>query len=69
MSRTQSLDAIIEEIYNNTNNELDENQALLESIQSRLEQMSLEINRLKDLRHQKDTLPTDTQNLQPYPVE
>jgi uncharacterized hydrophobic protein (TIGR00271 family) len=53
----QDMDAIIEEIYNNTNNELDENQALLESIQSRLEQMSLEINRLKDLRHQKDTLP------------
>jgi uncharacterized hydrophobic protein (TIGR00271 family) len=53
----QDMDAIIEEIYNNTNNELDENQALLESIQSRLEQMSLEINRLKDLSHQKDTLP------------
>ena len=30
-----------------TNNELDENQALLESMESRLEEMALEIDRLK----------------------
>ena len=54
------MDNIIEEIYNNTNNELDENQALLESIESRLEQMALEIARLKDFRHQNDSIPADS---------
>ena len=44
----QDMDNIIQEIYNNTNNELDENQALLESMQARLEDMSLELARLKE---------------------
>lgn len=56
----QDMDTIIEEIYNNTNNELDENQALLESIESRLEQMALELSRLKHQRHQTDSIPSDS---------
>jgi uncharacterized hydrophobic protein (TIGR00271 family) len=44
----QDMNTVIEEIYNNTTNELDENQALLESMESRLEQMALEIARLKE---------------------
>lgn len=44
----QDMDNIIEEIYNNTSNELDENQALLESMEARLEEMAREINRLKE---------------------
>ena len=46
------MDAIIEEIYNNTNNELDENQALIESMRSRLEEMALELERLKQQQAQ-----------------
>ena len=56
----QDMDTIIEEIYNNTNNELDENQALLESIESRLEEMALELSRLKHQRHQNDSIQTDS---------
>ena len=48
----QDMDAIIEEIYNNTNNELDENQALIESMRSRLEEMALELERLKQQQAQ-----------------
>ena len=44
----QDMNTIIEDIYNNTNAQLDENQALLESMESRLEELSLEINRLKE---------------------
>ena len=43
----KDMDAILEEIYSNTNSELDENQALLESMEARLEEMSQELNRLK----------------------
>ena len=60
----QDMDTVIEEIYSNTSNELDENQALLESMESRLEQMSLDIARLKEeqdrLNATRDT--TDGQN-------
>jgi len=48
----QDMENILEDIYTNTNNELDENQALLESMEARLEQMSLEIARLKDQQAQ-----------------
>ena len=43
----QDMDSLIEEIYTTTSNELDENQALLESMEARLEQMSLELQRLR----------------------
>jgi uncharacterized membrane protein len=43
----QDMDNIIEEIYANTNSELDENQALLESMEARMEEMAREIERLK----------------------
>ena len=57
----QDMNTIIEDIYNNTNAQLDENQALLESMESRLEELSLEINRLKE---QQDQL-----NREPLPQE
>lgn len=44
----KDMDTIIEEIYNNTSTELDENQALLESMESRLEELSQEIARLRE---------------------
>ena len=53
----QDMNSIIEDIYNNTNAQLDENQALLESMESRLEELSLEIARLKE---QQDQLSRET---------
>ena len=55
----QDMDNIIEEIYANTNSELDENQALLESMEARLENMSREIERLKAQQEQlaREALP------------
>jgi len=55
----QDMDNIIEEIYANTNSELDENQALLESMEARLENMSREIERLKAQQAQlaREALP------------
>ena len=44
----RDMNTLIEEIYNNTNAELDANQAMLESMQMRLEELSLEITRLKE---------------------
>ena len=44
----RDMNTLIEEIYNNTNAELDANQAMLESIQMRLEELSQEITRLKE---------------------
>jgi uncharacterized membrane protein len=57
----QDMNTIIEEIYTNTNIELDENQALLESMESRLEDMAREINRLKE---RQDLLTTQMQQAQ-----
>lgn len=51
----QDMNTIIEEIYTNTNIELDENQALLESMESRLEDMAREITRLKERQDQLTT--------------
>ena len=48
----KDMDAILQEIYDNTNNELDENQALLESMEARMEQMAQEIDRLKKEQEQ-----------------
>ena len=56
----QDMDNIIEEIYNNTTNELDENQALLESMESRLEDLSLEIARLKEKQAQLEAAQSDS---------
>ena len=60
----QDMNTIIEEIYTNTNIELDENQALLESMESRLEDMAREITRLKERQDQLTTqmqqAPADT---------
>ena len=53
----RDMENIIEDIYNNTNTQLDENQALLESMETRLEELSLEINRLKE---QQDQLSLET---------
>ena len=60
----QDMNTIIEEIYTNTNIELDENQALLESMESRLEDMAREISRLKErqdlITRQMQQAPADT---------
>ena len=65
----RDMNTLIEEIYNNTNTELDANQAMLESIQMRLEELSLEITRLKEeqARQQEASTPQDT--LPPLPNE
>ena len=54
------MDTIIEEIYDNTNSELEENRALLQSMEARMEEMAREINRLKDQQDQllRETQPT-----------
>ena len=44
----RDMNTLIEEIYNNTNAERDANQAMLESMQMRLEELSQEITRLKE---------------------
>ena len=55
----QDMNNIIEEIYDNTATELEENQALLESMESRLEEMAREIARLRQeqeaLKASRDT--------------
>ena len=55
----QDMNNIIEEIYDNTATELEENQALLESMESRLEEMAREIARLRqeqeELKTSRDT--------------
>jgi len=60
----QDMNTIIEEIYTNTNIELDENQALLESMEARMEEMAREITRLKErqdlLTTQMQLAPADT---------
>lgn len=60
----QDMNTIIEEIYTNTNIELDENQALIESMESRLEEMAREITRLKErqdlMTSQMQLAPSDT---------
>ena len=43
----QDMDTILQEVYNSTNADLDENQALLESMQARIEALSQEVERLK----------------------
>lgn len=60
----QDMNTIIDEIYTNTNIELDENQALLESMEARMEEMAREINRLKErqdlITRQMQQAPADT---------
>ena len=57
----KDMDTIIEEIYDNTSTELEENQALLESMQARLEEMSQEIARLREQQSRLEaTSPKDT---------
>lgn len=60
----KDMDTIIEEIYNNTSTELDENQALLESMESRLEELSQEIARLREEQsHLHAPLPAPADSL------
>ena len=56
----QDMDTIIEEIYANTNTELEENQALLESLEARMENMAREIERLKAQQDQMQPAQADT---------
>lgn len=60
----QDMNTIIDEIYTNTNIELDENQALLESMEARMEEMAREITRLKErqdlITRQMQQAPADT---------
>ncbi len=56
----RDMNAILEEVYDKTNLELDENQALLESMQARMEEMSLEIARLKEQQAVMDSIQRDT---------
>jgi uncharacterized hydrophobic protein (TIGR00271 family) len=60
----QDMDNIIEEIYDNTNSELEENRALLQSMEARMEEMAREINRLKQqqdhLLRETEPTPADT---------
>ena len=58
----RDMNTLIEEIYNNTSAELDAKQAMLESMLARLDELSLEITRLKEeqARQQETTAPQDT---------
>ena len=57
----KDMDTIIEEIYDNTSTELEENQALLESMQARLEELSQEIARLREQQSRLEAnSPKDT---------
>lgn len=62
----QDMNTLIEEIYTATNTELDENQALLESMQARLEEMARELARLKEEQARlQATLPAPADSLAP----
>ena len=65
----RDMNTLIEEIYNNTNAELDANQAMLESIQMRLEELSLEITRLKEEQARQLEASTPQDTLPPLPNE